>query len=192
MKPKINNKKYQIKPASEMTVSEYIELFDRFKPETKSLGLLLDYISVTLGLDYKHVADVNFDVKTIRRLFAYVGEIQDVEDMPISTEFYYKKTGKTYYQKTINWQSVGARRMIEERKEDNQLKLAVYLLAIYISENYDYEKTEAIYEELHEYRAIEVFSFIVFFFKNLKNGKKPGENFFRKFLKKRNTNIAIL
>lgn len=192
MNIKINNKKHQIKPASEITVSEYIELFDRFKPETKSLGLLLDYISVTLDFDYKHVADVNLDETTIRRLFAYVGEIKYVEDMPISSEFYYKRIGKRYYQKSINWRSVGIRRLLEERGEENQLKLAVYLLAAYLSENYDAEKVDEIYNDLQHYNAIEVFSFVIFFFKRLYNGKKSGSNYFKRLLKKLSTNILKL
>jgi hypothetical protein len=186
----INNKKYHIKPASELTVSEYIELFDRFKPETRELGMLLDYLCVTLDLKYTSIADVNFDENTIRRLFAYIGEFLLAKDMPGSEQFYYKKTGKRYYQNKINWQAVGVRRMIEERNEDNQLKLAVYMLAIFIAGNYDFEKVEQIYDELQNYRAIDVYSFVIFFFKNLHSGKKPGKSFFRKLLKKPSTNTA--
>lgn len=191
MNIKINNKKCEIKPASELTVKEYIELFDRFDPKTKNFGILIDYISVTLGLEYKNVADVKMNQRTIRRLFAYIGEIKLAKDMQVSKEFYYKKTGKKYYQSVVNWQSVGVRRMMEERDEKNQLKIAVYLLAILIQDNYDYKKTEAIYEDLQDYNAVDVFSFVIFFFINLYNGKKQDTNFLRRLMRKLIISILI-
>ena len=190
MNIKINNKKHEIKPASELTIKEYIELFDKFDPKTKNLGILLDYISVILGLDYKDIADVNINHRTIRRLFAYIGEIQLAKDMPVSKEFYYKRTGKTYYQSVVNWQSVGVRRMMEERDEKNQLKMAVYLLAVLIQGDYDYEKTEAIYNDLQDYRAIDVFSFVIFFFKSLYSGNKPDTSFLKRLIRKLSTNTV--
>jgi hypothetical protein len=61
--------------------------------------------------------------------------------------------------------------MIEDRQAANQLELAVYLLAIYIDGKYDQESIEAIYTDLLNYNAISVYSFVIFFFKSLMNGK---------------------
>lgn len=172
MKIKVNNKSHKIKPASEMAVKEYILLFDGIEKETSSLEILIKYLSITLGLSYKNIADIDINQTTIRRLFAFVGEIITIEDIPESVEFYHKKTGKTLFKKSVNWRTIGARKLLEERKTENAMKQAVYLLAVYISGDYDNEKIEEIYEELQDYNAISIFGFVVFFFKKLASGKK--------------------
>lgn len=190
MKIKINNKSYKIKPASEMTVKEYISLFDGLEEETSSLEMLIKYISITLNIKYNHVADINIDGNTLRRLFAYVGEITSIEDIPESKEFYHKKTGKTIYQKSLNWRTIGVRKLLEDRKTDNYSEQIVYLLAIYLSDDYDNEKIEEIYSELQDYNALDVFGFVIFFFKKLQNGKSSGKNYLRRLLKKVSISIA--
>ena len=190
MKIKINNKNHKIKPASEMTVKEYITLFDGIEKELSGLEMLIRYISITTENKYKHIADININEATIRRLFAYVGEISQAKNMPESKEFYYKKTAKTLYQKSLNWRTIGVRKLLEERKTDNQLELAVYLLAIYISTDYDNEKIEEIYQELQNYNAISVFSFVIFFFKKLHPGKNSDRSFLKLLRKKVSTNTV--
>jgi hypothetical protein len=188
MNIRINKKKHTIKPASELTISEYIEFFEKFKPETKSIGVMVNYLTVTLKLDYLTIANLGIDKNTARRFFAYIGEIQEASKIEVSDQFYYKRTGKVFYQKSMNWRTAGVMQLIEERNETNQTKLAVYLLAVYISQDYDVEKISRIYEELQDYRAIDVLSFVIFFFKKLYNGKKQKTNFFRRLLSRRNTN----
>jgi hypothetical protein len=190
MKIKINNKNHKIRPATEMTVKEYIALFDGMGKELSGLEMLIRYISITTGLSYKNIADININEPTIRRLFAYVGEISQAKDMPEIKEFYYKKTAKTLYQKSLNWRTIGVRKLLEERKTENQLKLAVYLLAIYISKDYDNEKIEEIYQELQDYNAISVLSFVIFFFKKLHPGRKPDRSFLKMLKRKANINTA--
>ncbi len=190
MKIKINNKNHKINPALEMTVKEYITLFDGIEKELSGLEMLIKYISITTGLSYKNIADIDINEPTIRRLFAYVGEIIMAEDMPESLLFYHKKTAKTLYRKSLNWRTIGVRKLLEERKTENQLELAVYLLAIYSSSDYDNEKIEEIYNELQDYNAISVFSFVIFFFKKLHPGKNSGRSFLKMRRKKANTNTA--
>lgn len=192
MKIKINSKSHKIKPASEMTVKEYILLFDGIEKEISSLEILIKYISITLDIKYNHVADINIDENTLRRLFAYVGEILTIEDMPESLLFYHKKTGKTLYQSSLNWRTIGVRKLLEERKTENPMEQAVYLLAVYVSGDYDHENIEKIYDELQNYNAISVFSFVIFFFMKLLNGKGSGTNFLKMLRKKVSTNIAKL
>ncbi len=180
MKIKINSKNYKIKPASELTVKEYAQYFDSLKDDSGNLERLICYITAITGLKYNNVADININEPTIRRLFAFIGDIQQANDIPINKEFYYKRTGKVLYQKTVNWQTIGARKLLEERKTDSTIEQVVYLLAVYLSDDYDNEKVEEIYQELQDYNAIDVLSFVVFFFKRLSNGKHLGRNFLRR------------
>ncbi len=190
MKVKINNKNHKIKPSSELTVKEYTQYFDSLKDDSGNLEKLICYIVAITGLKYNHVADIDINETTIRRLFAYIGEIPQAKDMPESKEFYYKRTGKTLYQKSVNWRTIGVRKLLEERKTDDPLDQVVYLLAIYLSNDYDHQKIEEIYKELQDYNAVDVLSFVIFFFKKL----YPGRNYDRSFLKmqprKANTNTV--
>ncbi len=188
MNIKINKKTYKIKPASELTVSEYLAYFSKIKEYSGSLGRLMHYLCAITGLSYNNIADIKIDPDSIRRIFAYIGDIYHVSDIPESKVFYHRKSGKTLYQKSVNWRAIGARKMLEDRKAETQIEQAVYLLSIYIAGNYDAEKTEEIYQELQDYNAIEVLSFSVFFFKNLYSGKKSGGNFLKRLLRNLSTN----
>lgn len=190
MKIKINNKNHKIKPASEMTIKEYVDLFNGMEKELSGLEVLMRYISITTKTKYNHVADISINSITIRRLFAYIGDILQAKDIPTSKEFYYKRTGKMLYQKSVNWRTIGARKLLEERKTDSHVEQVVYLLAVYISNDYDNEKVEEIYNELQDYNAIDVLSFVVFFFKKLYHGKNSGRNFLKKQRIKANTNTV--
>lgn len=190
MKIKINNKSCKIKPASELSVLEYVKIFAGLEKKTSSLEILIQYISVTTGIKYNHVADINIDKTTIRRLFAYVGEIPQAKDILTSKEFYHKKTGKTLYQKSVNWRTLGVRKMLEDRKTEDQIELAVYLLAVYLSGDYDSDRVQGIYNELQDYNAIEVLGFVIFFFRKLYLGRSSGKSFLKTLLKKASINTA--
>lgn len=187
MKIKINNISHKIKPASELTISEYVKIFEGLD-STNNLEMLIRYIAVTTGNIYKDVADINMNEKSIRRLFAYIGKAQLANDIPISKEFYHKKSGKTLYRKSVDWRTIGARKLLEDRKAESQVEQAVYLLAVYLSGDYDSEKIEEIYIELQDYIAIDVLSFIIFFFRKLHHGKSSGSNFFQRLKRKVSTN----
>ena len=190
MNIKINNKDYEIKPADQLTVKEYVDFFSRIGDKASEIEVLICYIATITGLSYKSVADVSIFGTSIRRLMAYIGTIQQANEIPISKEFYHKRTGKTLYQNTVNWRSLGARKLLEDRAADTQIEQAVYLLAVYISGDYDDDKINKIYEELQDYNAIDVLSFVIFFFKKLMIGEKPDKNFLQRLRKK--VGISIL
>jgi hypothetical protein len=192
MNIKINNKDYKIKSALELTVKEYVEIFNGITEESSQYDILIRYISVVTGLPYRNVADISISPNSIRRLFAYIGEIPQVKDMPELKQFYYKRKGRMLYRSYENWRTLGVMRMIEQKKVDTQIEQAVYLLAIYLTEDYDNDKVNKVYEDLQSYNAIEVLGFIIFFFKNLYNGEKTNQNSSKKHKKKASTNIVIL
>lgn len=187
MKVKINNITYKIKPASELNISEYVKIFEGLDSKN-NLEVLIRYIAVTTGNIYKDVANIDMNQKTISRLFAYIGKASLATEIPENKEFYHKKSGKTLYQKSVDWQTLGVRKLFEDRKAESQIEQAVYLLAVYLSNDYDSEKIEEIYIELQDYNAIDVLSFIIFFFKKLHHGKNSGSNFFQRLRKKVSTN----
>lgn len=192
MKVKINNKNHEIKTASELTVKEYIQFFDIVNENSGNIEKLAAYISVLTGENYFNVQNIKFDSHSLRRLSSYIGEIQQPEKMRIIDNFYYKKTGKRIFQKLVNWRALGVRSLLELRKTDNSLELAVYLLAIIISGDFDSEKIEEIYNELQEYNAISVFGFAIFFLLRLSNGKKSDPNYLNLLLIKVSINIQKL
>lgn len=165
----INNKKHKIKPASELTVKEYIDYFSSINEQSGIFDQLMYYLSTITGLTYNEMLDIDISNRDISRISAYIGNITDVELMVESDEFYHKKSGRTIYKNSLKWRTLGARVMLEEKKLNNHLEQCVYLLACYIG-GYDAEKVSAIYDELQDYRAVDVFGFIVFFFKKLLNG----------------------
>jgi hypothetical protein len=171
MNVEINNQKYRIKPASELTVNEYIKFFSIISVEPKEKEVIICYLAAITGLDFKEINSVSMDSHSLRRLSVYIGPIHWIDKIENCHYFYYRKTAKRIYKENLNWRTLGVRRMIEDRQASNQLELAVYLLAIYIDGKYDQESIEEIYNDLLNYNAISVYSFIIFFFTNLMNGK---------------------
>ena len=192
MKITINKKDYKIKPASEMTVSEYSNFFGSISEKPGQMEIIICYISAITGLEYQQITSVNIDENSLRRIMAYIGTIETPATIKTIDTFYYKKTGKKYYQKNINWRTLGVRKLMEDRKEENQLNLACYQLAVYISGNYDNEKIEQIYSELQSYNSISVYGFILFFFKNLMSGEKSEQSYLKRLMKKVSINIRTL
>lgn len=189
MKIQINKELVEIKTALNLNVKEYCELQERITQGMNGIDLLIQYLSVVTGIKASKYANIHIEDKTIERLIAYIGIIP--EDFTPSELFYYKRDGKTLYAKTLNWRTLGVRSMMEHRKEENVYKLMVYQLALYLSGNYDNEKVEQIYNELQDYNAIDVFSFITFFLLNCKSTDKKGINNFQRLLKKAGINTAI-
>lgn len=185
----INNQKYRIKPATELTVKEYITFFTTISPEPKEKEVIICYLAAITGLEFKEINSVSMDSHSLRRLSVYIGPIKWIDKMENCHYFYYRKLSKRIYKETLNWRTLGARRMIEDRQSSNQLELAVYLLAIYINGKYDQEAIEEIYNDLMSYNAISVFSFVIFFFKRLMNGKVSGIESIRLHLIKALINI---
>lgn len=189
MNIEINNQKYRIKPATELTVKEYIAFFTTISPEPKEKEVIICYLAAITGLEFKEINSVSMDSHSLRRLSVYIGPIKWIEQMENCHYFYYRKLSKRIYKETLNWRTLGARRMIEDRQASNQLELAVYLLAIYVNGKYDQEAIEEIYNDLMSYNAISVFSFVIFFFKSLMNGKVSGIDYIKLLLTKALINI---
>lgn len=187
MNIEINNKKYKIKPASELTVKEYIDFFGNISQEPSQMEVIICYIAALTGLSFKEITSVSIDDNSLRRISVYIGQIKGPNDLETKFSFYYRETAKYLYKETLNWRTLGARKLKEDREKlienpesvKSQLELAVYLLAVYVSGNFDAEEIEKIYKNLYKYNAFNVFGFIVFFFKGLSNGKISGINFLR-------------
>jgi len=192
MKIRINNKQTKIKPASELTVKEYIELFDRLNEKSTEIDIFTNYVSIVTGYQVYTILKLNFDTHSFRRLTAYIGEIYAPKSFPELKTFTYLKTGEIFFQKKIEWRTLGIRKLLEAKKSDNQLELVVYLLSIIVSKDYDSDTIEEIYSELMDYRATDMYGFAVFFFKKLMSGSKHETNFLRLLLKKVSTNIQKL
>jgi len=192
MKIQINEKSYKLKPASELTVKEYIKLFSLINEKSGQIQILMAYICSISGINYSEAQKINIDDHTIRRAFAFIGQINTPDNIPKIDYFYIKKTGKRIWKSNLNWRSLGVRKLLEDRTYDNSLDLAVYLLAVYCDGNYDNENIQEIYSDLQDYRAIDVFGFVVFFLQKLSNGKKSERNYFKKLLRKASINIAKL
>jgi len=192
MKIQINEKSYKLKPASELTVKEYIKLFSLINEKSGQIQILMAYICSISGINYSEAQKINIDENTIRRAFAYIGEINTPDNIPKVDYFYIKKTGKRIWKSTLNWRSLGVRKLLEDRTYDNSLDLAIYLLAIYCDGNYDNENIQEIYNDLQDYRANDVFGFVVFFLQKLSNGKKSEPNYLKKLLTKASINTAKL
>jgi len=176
MEIQINKQPRKIKFSSQLTVGEYIKYYNSLNEESGSYEQLMNYIAVVTGTTYKQVSVVDISDQDILRITAFIGIVPKLEDMEELDSFYYKRAGRTIYKKSLNWRTLGARKMLEEKKLDSALEQAVYLLSCYISKDYDSEKVELIYSELLDYDATLVFGFIVFFFKKLVNGIKPDKN----------------
>ena len=192
MKIQINEKSYKLKPASELTVKEYIKLFSLINEKSGQIQILMAYICSISGINYSEAQKINIDENTIRRAFAYIGQINTPDNIPKVDYFYIKTTGKRIWKSTLNWRSLGVRKLLEDRTYDNSLDLAIYLLAIYCDGNYDNENIQEIYNDLQDYRANDVFGFVVFFLQKLSNGKKSEPNYFKKLLTKASINTAKL
>lgn len=174
MEIKINNKSHKIKFASQLTAGEYIKYMESLSDTRGSYEQLINYIAIVTGMTCKDTSMVDIDDNSIRRLSTWIGNVPQINEIPELDRFYYKRKGRTIYRGTLNWRTLGARKMLEEKGMENSMEQAVYLLAVYVSGDYDNEKVERIYNELLDYDAMDVFGFIVFFFKKLTIGMKPG------------------
>ncbi|RLD69233.1 MAG: hypothetical protein DRI95_00645 [Bacteroidetes bacterium] len=167
MKIRLNNKKFEIPTAENLTVGQYIELskFDKLN--------VANYLAVVTGRRVLEIATLKMKDKNLRRLLNYIGNISDFKELQNLG-----KSAKTFifdnkvYTKSFDWQTVGVRLMLEKKAEQTNevLELATYLLAILISKNFDADKIEKNYIKLLEYSYIDILPFAIFFFKKLNRG----------------------
>lgn len=176
MEVQISNKSYPVKFSSQLTAGEYIAYMDSLNDDSGTFEQLINYLSITTETEVSNVAQINIDDDSIRMLSAYIGVVPQINEFPELDQFYYKRKGRTIYKKSLNWRTLGARKMLEERGIENSLEQSVYLLSVYVSGDYDSENIELIYNELLDYEASKVFGFVVFFFTKLMSGSKPDRS----------------
>ena len=189
MKISINGKRHSVKPASLMTVKEYIEFFDLWEYGMNDLRLVVLYLSITLKIDMKSILGINISDINIRRLMAYIGQIQDINNLSKidTSRFVYYNSGKILLRRNMRWRSLGVRLMLQDRKTESPLELMAYFLAILIGGCTDAEKVEKVYANILEHNAVDVFPFAAFFFLRLQN----GSNFVTRFLKQIRSLVRI-
>ena len=181
MRIRLNGKKTEIKPASNMTVAEYIEFWKQVKEGDNLFRVTLIYLSIVTGLKFGDVLLDEIDNKTIGKINSYCDVPMLVDKMKISKEFYYGFTGQRFTQE-LNWRAVGVRLLLSQKKK-NELELIVYLLSILITGSYDVGKIDETYHRLLQYNSVDVFSFGTFFLRNLQAGSSK-ETRFSRLLKK--------
>jgi len=230
MKIKINGTKHKLRPVSEMTAKQYIDLNSRLGEKTDTYKLIMYSIAVMTGNTIKSVNQININDTNLRRLMAYVGTPYHLQTMPKKETFYYSFNGKTYFRREMDWQTMGIRHMLQnfvdpygseieaiktkldtlnieidqkeisqinkdiklmERAQHNDpLEQMIYLLAIMVSDTYDAESTQEVYERLLNHRYEEVFGFALFFFRKRQGGMKRERGFFKRRKRTRPTNTA--
>ncbi len=171
----LNGIKYNIKPLSNLTTSEYIELAKLQAEKGEHFDPTIDSLAILTGLEFGVIAGSSMSSDTVRRVREFLGDIHTLE------EFYANKEIKRYFlfrkrmidKADVNWQSVGARHAVAQRstKTKNEIELTVYGLAAMLSSTYDADDIEADYEELMSMNYIEVLTFAAFFLPSLLNGK---------------------
>lgn len=179
MEVQINDKSYPVRFSSQLTAKEYIKYMSSLSEGSKSYEQLISYLSVTTKAsipDIESSATIDIDDNSIRRLSSYIGVVPQINEFTELDSFYYKRKGRTIYKKSLNWRTLGTRKMLEERGIENSLEQSVYLLAVYVSGDCDSENIELIYNELLDYEASKVFGFVVFFFTKLTSGPKLDRN----------------
>jgi len=155
---KINDKKYKIKTIDELTAREFIEL-----TSFENLDMI-KYIAWQTGLDSK---DTFFAVisPTVEKA---IGTIPDIRKMKLPK----------WIEKENIIETVGQRHQVE----GSNLKgydLLVHTLAVANAKTPDDTEVSELKEKYYEMLFSEVLPAGFFFFKNYKNGKKPGQKILR-------------
>lgn len=171
----LNDIKYNIKPLSNLTTSEYIELAKLQAEKGERFDPTIDSLAILTGLEFGVIAASSMSPDTVRRIREFLGDIHALE------EFYANKEIKRYFlfrkrmidKADVNWQSVGARHAVAQRstKTKNEIELTVYGLAAMLSSTYDADEIEVDYDELMSMNYSEVLTFAAFFLPSLLNGR---------------------
>jgi hypothetical protein len=167
MKIKLNNESFELKHAEDLTINEYLLL-----SKLDSVNII-NYISTVLGIGFATIADLKFSERDIKLISAYVGSLKsyDYFNTNSTDSFYFGFTGETFYRaKITKHETIGTRMLLEQFKSDNIVELATYLLAIIITNGYDFETVQRNYERLLSENYIRVLSFAAFFLRNFKSG----------------------
>jgi len=172
MRIKLNNREHTIKPASLLTVREYIKLSE------KASYSLIDYLSVVTGKRFGAIAETKISNRSIKKLYAFIGGVTPFDNFMKQTSIKrsYPFDGKVFNYEDLDYETLGVRMLMEQKASDidNIIELVVYLLAVLIEKTYDSEKVEKIYNQLLDANYIDTFEYACFFFKKFKNGLSKG------------------
>lgn len=168
----INKQEHKIKFSEQLTAGEYAVYMGSLTKKSGDYDCLIKYISAVTGVSIHDTYTVDMPDESIRRLTSYIGMVKSVDEFERKDSFYYKRKGRHIYATSLHWRTLGARKLLEEKELNNQYEQAIYLLAAYLSDNYDYEQTDKIYSDLLNDDASNVYGFIIFFFNKLRSGSK--------------------
>jgi len=166
MKIKLNKITHEIKPASELTVKEYLQLAQMdFKG---NIDFVLNYLSITLNVQFSEVLKYKLDNSTLVRIISFIGIIESYEEIKkheLPKSFYFD--GKIKPVSKMDVYPVGVRWLIESKTGLNSVEHSVYLLAILMLNEFDRDKAEENYAALLELNYLRVLPLAAFFLKSL-------------------------
>jgi len=165
---KLNKKKHKIKPASQLTVQEFLTL-----SEIKN-STVIDYLAITLNVSFSSIANLKFDRISERQISAYVGSVTDISEFfetnIIPLHFHFQDRAYPYTE--FDCETVGVRIMMEAKAKetDNVIELAVYLLSVLIEGQYDSKGVQKVFNRLMCCNYIDVIRYAAFFLKKFQSG----------------------
>lgn len=176
MKLKLNNEYYEIKPASELTVKEYLQLAQMdFKG---NIDFVLNYLAITLNVQFSEVLKYKLDNSTLVRILSFIGIIESYEEIKkheLSKSFYFD--GKIKPVSKMDIYAVGVRWLMESKIELNNVEHSVYLLSILLLDEFDRDRAESNYNSLLELNYLRVLPLAAFFLKSLQKITSKGKIF---------------
>lgn len=169
---KIGKKKYRIKPISNLTTREFIELSKLELPVYIETGLLtpdaiIKYIAWQLSLsEYKA-----FYVSTSKVLEISIGPVPDITSMKLPKGYDYKKIIDT----------VGQRHQVESSKLEG-FDLAVFCLAVSQARSNNIDDVDKLYKSYLDLPFKKTVPAGFFFYKKYVTGKKSVRKSLKKLL----------
>jgi len=186
MKLKINKTSIEIPTADNLTCRQYLECLEASKSNDP---FILRYLSIVTGFNYVDVCNANIDFTTIQRLIAWIGQIKNFDYFLINqnTQVYIKGNLFVSTRKDFDFEKVGVSILFQAKAERTESRevLAIYLLAILLTPDFDADKTEAKYEQLLEENYIKILSFSTFFLsKYLKYSKTKKKHLIQRAMER--------
>lgn len=196
MKITLNGKKHELKPLSNLTVAEYMQLAKIQEEKGDNYDPILDPVAMQVGMTFNEIAQNNIDNKTALRIASFLGGIKPLKD------FYQEKIEANHFafgskmidKRYVNWQAVGVRNGIQLRtkKTENEIELTVYGLAIMLTKTYDADAIEETYNKLLIMNYEDVLTFAGFFLCNILIFNKHEPNYLRRLMSLVKTSIVRL
>lgn len=160
---KINGKKFNIKPISELTTQEFIDFAKVENPD------IVKYIAWQTGVKM----DDAFFATTSGAVEKAIGKMEDVTTYPRSYKFDYKRTGI---------QTVGQRHQIESCTLSG-FELLVFCLAVAQANSMNIDDVEKLRTEYLGRPYLEILPAGFFFYENYRTGKKLDQSYLKRLLR---------